>query len=81
MSQQSPSSPQTPSSDPWRAFGYLVAGVGFYGVLGWLLDRWLGTTFLVAVGIVMGAGLGMYLSIKRFSVAGGDGHGNRADED
>ncbi len=30
-------------------------GCGFYGVLGWLADRWLGTSFLVGVGIVVGA--------------------------
>jgi F0F1-type ATP synthase assembly protein I len=38
-----------------------------YGVLGWLLDRWLGTTFLVAVGILVGAGLGLYLTISRLN--------------
>jgi hypothetical protein len=38
-----------------------------YGVLGWLLDRWLGTSFLVAVGILTGAGLGLYLTIARLS--------------
>lgn len=58
-----------PSGDPWHAFGYLVAGVAFYGVLGWLADRWLGTDFLVAVGIVLGACLGLYLTIVRFTRA------------
>jgi F0F1-type ATP synthase assembly protein I len=38
-----------------------------YGVLGWLLDRWLGTSFLVAVGILVGAGLGLYLTISRLA--------------
>jgi len=69
MSQQSPpsSSSGRPSSDPWHAFGYLVSGVAMYGVLGWLLDRWLGTSFLVAVGILVGAGLGLYLTISRLN--------------
>ncbi len=70
MSQQStpPDSPhRRPSADPWQGFGYLVAGVAFYGVLGWLADRWLGTSFLVAVGIVLGAGFGLYLTIVRFT--------------
>lgn len=40
---------EKPQGDPWHAFGYVVAGVAFYGFLGWLADRWLGTTFLVAV--------------------------------
>lgn len=52
--------------DPWHAVGYLVAGVAFYGLLGWLADRWLETNFLVAVGIGVGAGLGIYLTAARF---------------
>jgi ATP synthase protein I len=69
MSQQSPpsSSSGRPTSDPWHAFGYLVSGVAMYGVLGWLLDRWLGTSFLVAVGILAGAGLGLYQTIARLN--------------
>lgn len=55
-----------PPGDPWRAVGYLLSGVAFYGFLGWLADRWLGTSFLVAVGIVLGAGLGLYLTYARF---------------
>lgn len=55
-----------PPGDPWRAVGYLLSGVAFYGLLGWLADRWLGTSFLVAVGIVLGAALGLYLSHARF---------------
>jgi F0F1-type ATP synthase assembly protein I len=70
MSQQSPP-PATPDDrpkgDPWHAFGYIVSGVGVYGVLGWLLDRWLGTTFLVAVGILVGAGFGLYMTFARFN--------------
>jgi F0F1-type ATP synthase assembly protein I len=49
-----------PVGDPWRAVGHVVSGVAVYGMLGWLADRWLGTGFLVAVGIVLGAGLGVY---------------------
>jgi F0F1-type ATP synthase assembly protein I len=47
--------------------GYLVSGVFVYGLLGWLADRWLGTSFLVAVGILVGTGLGLYLTWNRFS--------------
>lgn len=61
--------PREPYGDPWQAFGYLVAGVLFYGFLGWLLDRWLDTPYLVVVGIFLGAGLGLYRS---FGVFGGD---------
>lgn len=55
-----------PRGDPWHAFGYLVSGVLLYGLLGWLLDRWWGTTFMVAVGILLGAVLGLYLTWTRF---------------
>lgn len=69
MSQQSPppASEGRPQGDPWHAFGYIVSGVGVYGVLGWLADRWLGTTFLVAVGILVGAGLGIFMTWSRFN--------------
>lgn len=66
-----------PSQDPWRAFSYLVAGVLLYGVLGWLADRWLGTSFLVAVGILLGAGLGMYMVFKTFGAPPGSTGGEQ----
>ncbi|WP_459973750.1 hypothetical protein [Nocardioides pyridinolyticus] len=46
-----------------------MSGVAFYGFLGWLLDRWFDTSFLVAVGIMVGAGLGIYLTFARFNRA------------
>jgi uncharacterized protein YneF (UPF0154 family) len=30
-----------------------------------LLDRWLGTSWLVVIGILLGAALGLYLTWKR----------------
>ena len=53
------------SSQPSRssAPSYLVAGVLFYGAVGWLLDQWLGTRYLVAVGVLLGAGLGTYMMV------------------
>ncbi|HEX5770799.1 MAG TPA: hypothetical protein VGD51_18575 [Nocardioidaceae bacterium] len=41
--------------------------MGMYGFLGWLADRWLGTSFLVVVGILGGAGLGLYMTFNRFN--------------
>lgn len=55
-----------PQGDPWLAFGYLVAGVLVYGAVGWLADWWLGTSFLVVIGILFGAFLGIYMTFKRF---------------
>ncbi|KRF30382.1 AtpZ/AtpI family protein [Nocardioides sp. Soil805] len=59
----------SPKGDPWHAFGYIVSGVAVYGLVGWLLDRWLGTAFLVAIGILVGAGFGIYMTYARFNKA------------
>jgi ATP synthase protein I len=70
MGQQEPpagSQEERSQGDPWHALGYIVSGVALYGVVGWLLDRWLGTEFLVAVGILFGAVLGIYLTFVRFN--------------
>jgi F0F1-type ATP synthase assembly protein I len=69
MAQQKPPAAEPdefPSGDPWLAFGYLVSGVLLYGLIGWLLDRWLGTSFLVVVGILLGITLGMLMTWWRF---------------
>jgi len=45
----------------------LLAGVGIYGILGYLLDRWLGTPkVFAAVGMVLGAGLSTYIIYLRY---------------
>jgi ATP synthase protein I len=74
MTQRSPEDPQPGAGDgsqgmnqAMQALSYLISGVVFYGGLGWLGDHFLGTRFLVPVGIVLGAGFGIYLVIKRFS--------------
>ncbi|OYN99387.1 hypothetical protein CGZ94_07140 [Enemella evansiae] len=50
-----------------RVLSYLIAGLLCYGGLGWLLDRWLQTSFLMPIGLVLGAGLGVYIVIRRMS--------------
>ena len=44
----------------------LITGLGFYGGLGWLLDRWLQTSWLLPVGIIVGMVAGVYLVIARY---------------
>ncbi len=56
-----------------RVLSYLISGVAFYGFLGWLGDRFLGTGFLVPIGIVLGAALGCYMIIRRFGSVGDEG--------
>ena len=61
MSQQSdPPPPPSNSADGWRVLSYLIGGIGFG------LDRWLGTQFLLPVGIVLGAGLTILLLHFRY---------------
>lgn len=68
-SEPSRATPDGPMADPWRSFSYMTSGVLMYGLLGWLADRWLGTTFLVAIGILVGAGLGIYMTFARYNRA------------
>lgn len=49
-----------------RVLSYLISGVVFYGLLGWLGDHLLGTKFLLPVGIVGGSALAVYMIIRRF---------------
>ena len=49
-----------------RVLSYLISGVLVYGLLGWLGDHYLGTSFLVPIGILLGAGFGVYVIIRRF---------------
>ena len=49
-----------------RVLSYLIAGVLVYGLLGWLGDHYLGTKFLLPIGIVVGAAFGVYVIIRRF---------------
>ena len=44
----------------------LISGVLLYGGLGWLGDHFLDTGFLLPIGVVLGAGFGIYLVLKRF---------------
>jgi F0F1-type ATP synthase assembly protein I len=51
----------------WTALAYLITGPLFYGGLGWLADRWLGTEPLfVLVGILGGMALALYLVWFRY---------------
>ena len=49
-----------------KVVGYLVAGPLVYGGIGWALDHWLGTAFLLPVGIVGGVALSLYLIWFRY---------------
>lgn len=74
----SDSSGSVPSVDPGHVISYLLSGVIAYGLIGWALDKWLGTTWIVAVGIVVGAGLGIYMTWRRFGGATPQQHNSDA---
>lgn len=44
----------------------LLSGLLLYGVLGWLIDRLLNTSFVIVIGLVVGLVLSLYLIIKRY---------------
>lgn len=50
----------------WKAVAYLMTGPLIYGGIGYLLDRWLGTNWIVGVGIVGGMALSLYLIWFRY---------------
>lgn len=46
--------------------GYLLAGPLGFGAIGWLLDLWLDTRFLLPVGVLLGMVLSMYTIWVRY---------------
>lgn len=58
--------PEKPQGDAFHAMGAVVSGPVFYGLIGWALDRWLHTSFLAVVGILVGVALGLYMTWARF---------------
>lgn len=54
-------------SEMWtKVGGYMLAGPLLYGGIGWGLDHWLGTAFLLPVGIIGGLALSLYLIWFRY---------------
>ena len=54
----------------YAAVGYLIAGMGVWGFVGWLLDRWLHLPAHIGmmVGLVVGMAAAIYLIVKRLGV-------------
>lgn len=60
----------------WTAVSYLVGGMAVWGVVGWLVDRWLDSRpVATAIGVVVGAAGGVYLVVRRLGGGAGKGKG------
>ena len=73
---QSPQRPEGSDDDPVAdpnqgmvALSYLISGMLVWGFIGWLVDRWLDLGGIpIGVGVVVGAGLGIFLVVKRLGI-------------
>lgn len=61
-----PPEPDTGASQGWAVLGTLLAGICVWGGVGWLVDLWLGTTFVKAIGVIVGAAAAIYYVTVRF---------------
>lgn len=50
----------------WSIISYILAGLIFYGGLGWLADWFFNTSFWLPTGLILGAAASIYLVIKRY---------------
>lgn len=60
-----PSRPPDGASEGWAALSTLIAGIVVWGGVGYGLDRLFGTSFLVVIGILLGAASSIYLVYAR----------------
>jgi F0F1-type ATP synthase assembly protein I len=68
-------SPQRPRNDDeagkganqgYLALSYLIGGIAVWGLIGWLIDRWLDTGGVATgLGVILGAAGGIYLLVRR----------------
>lgn len=66
MNQSGPPGREVNPGDAWTVIAYLLSGLMLWGGAGWLLDEWLGTTFFVLIGMLVGGVASMYLVYLRF---------------
>lgn len=50
----------------WDALSYVLAGPLLFGLPCFLLDRWLGTTWIVLPGVLLGMAVSLYLVWVRY---------------
>lgn len=50
----------------WTIFGYMIAGMAFYGGVGYLISRWTHQFWIFPVGMLVGIGIGVFAVIYRY---------------
>jgi F0F1-type ATP synthase assembly protein I len=50
----------------WAVVGTLITGIVVWGGIGWLIDLWLGTSFVRAIGVIVGAAAAIYLIAVKY---------------
>jgi F0F1-type ATP synthase assembly protein I len=50
----------------FHALGLVIAGVFFWGGIGWLVARWLDSRIFILVGTLAGVGAALYLVWVRY---------------
>lgn len=49
-----------------RIVSILISGLLLYGGIGWLVDKWLQTSWALPVGLIVGMAASLYLVIARY---------------
>jgi ATP synthase protein I len=53
----------------WTIFSYLLAGMAFYGAVGWLVSRWTHLSIIFPVGMIVGLLLAIVLIVYKYGRA------------
>lgn len=59
-----------PESAAWNVLSYLLAGLVGFGLPAWLLDQWLGTNWIVLIGILLGTAVAITTIWFRYGTGG-----------
>ena len=66
MTERQPPSGADRPPQAWDVLGTLLGGIVAWGGIGWLVDLWLGTDFVKAIGIIVGVSTAIYLVVVRY---------------
>jgi ATP synthase protein I len=64
---QAPEQPRSNADDGWRIFSSMIAGMAFYGGVGWLIGHLTGISILFPVGMFIGLVLSLLMIVFRYA--------------